>query len=27
MKCNENEPQEDAKNNAELQSKWMKISW
>jgi len=27
MKCNKNEPQQDAKNNAELQSKWVKMTW
>jgi hypothetical protein len=27
MKCNKNEPQQDAKSNAEVLSKWMKMTW
>ena len=27
MTCNKNEKQQDAKNNAELQAKWMKTTW
>ena len=27
MTCNKNEQQQDAKNNAELQAKWMKMTW